>query len=54
MTPVVMRHFGFTLSQWMNIGFLEDHVANMDDESTESLFDMRKNEVVEIISNYKL
>ena len=54
MTPVVMQHFGFTLSQWMNLGFHEDHAANMDDESTQVLFEMRRDEVIEIISNYKL
>jgi hypothetical protein len=54
MTPVVMQHFNFTLSQWMNLGFHEDHAANMDDESTQVLFEMRKDEVIDIISNYKL
>lgn len=54
MTPSVMKHFGFTLSQWMNLGFLEDHVAHLDDDSTEALFDMRRDEVLDIIQNYKL
>jgi hypothetical protein len=54
MTPTVMKHFGFTLSQWMNLGLLEDHVAHMDDDSTNGLFEMCREEVIEIIQNYKL
>jgi hypothetical protein len=54
MTPTVMKHFGFTLSQWMNLGFFEDHVAHMDDASTAGLFDMDRDEVLDIIKNYKL
>jgi hypothetical protein len=38
----------------MNLGFLEDHAAHLDDISTEALFDMRREEVIEIIQNYKL
>jgi hypothetical protein len=54
MTPTVMRHFSFTLSQWMNLGFNEDHANHIDDESIKGLFDMHRDEVIDIIQNYKL
>jgi hypothetical protein len=54
MNAHVMQHFNFTLGQWMNLGLMEEHVQGMDTDTAKRLFDMQKDEVVEVIVNYKL
>lgn len=53
MTVQVMQHFNFTLGQWMNLGLTQLHVKNMDEDGVRRVFDMQKNEVIEVIENYE-
>jgi hypothetical protein len=54
MTAHVMLHFGFTLSQWINLAFQTHHVEGMTDEQVLDLFEMPKYEIVGIIQNFQL
>ena len=53
MNAHVMQHFNFTLGQWMGLGLRQQHVQTMDGEVVMRCFDMQKDEVVEITTNYK-
>ena len=54
MNPHVMLHFDFTLSQWINLAFQAHHVEAMADEHVMHLFQMPKQEIVDIIKNFQL
>jgi len=54
MSVHVMTHFGFTLSQWINLALQTHHVESMTDEQVTHLFQMPKNEIVGIIENFHL
>lgn len=53
MTVQVMQHFSFTLGQWMNLGLQQEHVRAMDVDGVSRVFDMPKDEVIEVIGNYR-
>jgi hypothetical protein len=53
MTVQVMQHFSFTLGQWMNLGLMQEHVRVMDVDGVSRVFDMPKDEVIEVIGNYR-
>jgi hypothetical protein len=50
----VMLHFGFTLSQWINLAFQAHHADGMTDGEVLDLFQMPKYEIVGIIQNFQL
>ena len=52
-TVQVMQHFSFTLGQWMNLGLMQEHVRVMETDGVSRVFDMPKDEVIEVISNYR-
>ena len=54
MNPHVMLHFDFTLSQWINLAFQTHHAASMTDDQMHQLFQMPKQEIVDIIENFRL
>jgi hypothetical protein len=54
MSPHVMLHFDFTLSQWINLAFQTHHAAAMTDDQMHQLFQMPKQEIVDIIENFRL
>jgi hypothetical protein len=54
MSPHVMLHFDFTLSQWINLAFQANHAGAMTDEQVMKLFQMPKHEIVDIIENFRL
>jgi hypothetical protein len=53
MTVQVMQHFNFTLGQWMNLGLMQQHIKGMDDDGVRRVFDMPKEEVLEVIAHYE-
>lgn len=48
----VMKHFGFTMSQWLNLGMTEFHVQTLSDEECLCALDLPRDEILQIMGSY--
>ena len=53
MNVEVMKHFGFTLSQWLNMGMRDAHVGSFSDDECAYVLDLPREEVLHILSTYQ-
>ena len=49
----VMRHFGFTLSQWLNMGMRDSHVESLTEGECQHVLELPRAEVLGIMSSYQ-